>query len=690
MAKFELVTDMEPRGDQPKAIQQLTEGILRGDKFQTLLGVTGSGKTFTMAHVIANVGKPTIVISHNKTLAAQLYGELKSFFPKNAVEYFISYYDYYQPEAYVPSTDLYIEKDASINEEIDRLRLKATSSLLSRDDVIIVASVSCIYGLGSPEDWRELLLFLHVGQQVDRDEILRQLVDIHYARNDFDFKRGTFRVRGDVIEVIPASEKEAVRIELWGDEIDRISYVDAVTGEVLREVDKVAIYPAKHFVTSYPRLEKAIQEIRKDLEERLEYFRSQGKLLEAQRLEMRTNYDIEMMQELGYCPGIENYSRYLSGRKPGERPYTLLDYFPEDYLMIIDESHVTIPQIQGMYHGDRSRKETLVEYGFRLPSALDNRPLNFEEFESLINQCIFVSATPGEYELKKSGGVVVEQIIRPTGLVDPEIVVKPTKGQIDDLIAEIRERVDRGERVLVTTLTKRMAEELTDYLAGVGIRVRYLHSEIDALNRVEILRDLRLAEFDVLVGINLLREGLDLPEVSLVAVLDADKEGYLRSETALIQVAGRAARNAAGKVIFYADTITKSMQRAIEETERRRKIQLEYNREHGITPQTIKKSVEQVLGVTRVADAKAPKWGERKSAAEREQIRARWRRLSPLEREDFLEELQREMAEAAENLDFERAAELRDLILELRGRKGGAWAKVASGGAAPKPYGRSR
>ena len=685
MAKFELVTDMEPRGDQPKAIQQLTEGILRGDKFQTLLGVTGSGKTFTMAHVIANVGKPTIVISHNKTLAAQLYGELKSFFPKNAVEYFISYYDYYQPEAYVPSTDLYIEKDASINEEIDRLRLKATSSLLSRDDVIIVASVSCIYGLGSPEDWRELLLFLHVGQRVDRDEVLRQLVDIHYARNDFDFKRGTFRVRGDVIEVIPASEKEAVRIELWGDEIDRISYVDAVTGEVLREVDKVAIYPAKHFVTSYPRLEKAIQEIRKDLEERLEYFRSQGKLLEAQRLEMRTNYDIEMMLELGYCPGIENYSRYLSGRKPGERPYTLLDYFPKDYLMIIDESHVTVPQIQGMYHGDRSRKETLVEYGFRLPSALDNRPLNFEEFESLINQCIFVSATPGEYELEKSGGVVVEQIIRPTGLVDPEIVVKPTKGQIDDLIAEIRERVDRGERVLVTTLTKRMAEELTDYLAGVGIRVRYLHSEIDALNRVEILRDLRLAEFDVLVGINLLREGLDLPEVSLVAVLDADKEGYLRSETALIQVAGRAARNAAGKVIFYADTITKSMQRAIEETERRRKIQLEYNRQHGITPQTIKKSVEQVLGVTRVADAKAPKWGERKSAAAREEIRARWRRLSPLEREDFLEELQREMAEAAEKLEFERAAELRDVILELKGQKGGSWSKVASA-SAPRPY----
>ncbi len=693
MAKFELVTDMEPKGDQPKAIQQLTEGILQGKKFQTLLGVTGSGKTFTMAHVIANVGKPTIVISHNKTLAAQLYGELKGFFPKNAVEYFISYYDYYQPEAYVPATDLYIEKDASINEEIDRLRLKATSALLSRDDVIIVSSVSCIYGLGSPEDWRELLVFLHVGQRIDRDEILRQLVDIHYQRNDYDFKRGTFRVRGDIIEVIPASEKEAVRIELWGDEIERISYVDALTGEVLRDVERVAIYPAKHYVTSYPRLQKAIEEIKKELEERLEYFRSQGKLLEAQRLEMRTLYDIEMMQELGYCPGIENYSRYLSGRKPGERPYTLLDYFPKDYLMIIDESHVTIPQIQGMYHGDRSRKETLVEYGFRLPSALDNRPLNFEEFESLINQCIFVSATPGEYEIRKSGGVVVEQIIRPTGLVDPEIVVKPTKGQIDDLIAEIRERVARGERVLVTTLTKRMAEELTDYLAGVGIRVRYLHSEIDALDRVEILRDLRLAEFDVLVGINLLREGLDLPEVSLVAVLDADKEGYLRSETALIQVAGRAARNAAGKVIFYADTITKSMQRAIEETERRRKIQMEYNRKHGITPKTIVKSVDQVLGATRVADAKAQKWGDRKRAAAREEIRRRWRKLSPLEREDFLEDLEREMLQAADNLEFERAAELRDLIAELRGHKGGSWAKSAAasvnrGGGEIRPPGK--
>jgi excinuclease ABC subunit B len=678
MAKFELITDLEPKGDQPKAIRELTEGILKGKKFQTLLGVTGSGKTFTMAHVIANVGKPTIVISHNKTLAAQLYGELKGFFPKNAVEYFISYYDYYQPEAYVPETDLYIEKDACINEEIDRLRLKATSALLSRDDVIIVSSVSCIYGLGSPEDWRELLVFLHVGQRIDREEILRQLVDIHYQRNDYDFKRGTFRVRGDIIEVIPASEKEAVRIELWDDEVERISYVDGLTGEVLRNVDRVAIYPAKHYVTSYPRLQRAIEEIKKELEERLEYFRSQGKLLEAQRLETRTLYDIEMMQELGYCPGIENYSRYLSGRKPGERPYTLLDYFPKDYLMIIDESHVTVPQIQGMYHGDRSRKETLVEHGFRLPSALDNRPLNFQEFESLINQCIFVSATPGEYEIEKSGGEVVEQIIRPTGLVDPEIVVKPTKGQIDDLISEINERVARGERVLVTTLTKRMAEELTDYLASVGIRVRYLHSEIEALDRVEILRDLRLAEFDVLVGINLLREGLDLPEVSLVAVLDADKEGYLRSETALIQVAGRAARNAAGKVIFYADTITKSMQRAIEETERRRKIQMEYNRQHGITPQTIVKSVDQVLGATRVADAKAPKWGERKKAAFREELRARWRKLSPLEREDFLEDLEREMMQAAENLEFERAAELRDLIVELRGqRKGGSWARSA-------------
>ncbi|MDZ7386907.1 MAG: excinuclease ABC subunit UvrB, partial [candidate division KSB1 bacterium] len=608
MSRFELITELEPKGDQPRAIAELTDGILRGQRFQTLLGVTGSGKTFTMAHVIANVNRPTLVISHNKTLAAQLYGEFKGFFPNNAVEYFISYYDYYQPEAYVPQTDTYIEKDTSINEEIDRLRLKATSSLLSRRDVIIVASVSCIYGLGSPEDWQALLVFIERGQHIERDELLSRLVDIHYTRNDIAFGRGTFRVRGDVVELIPAYEEDALRIEMFGDEIEAIYSVDVLTGEVKAELERTAIYPAKHYVTTYPKLEQAIKSIEAELEERLAYFRAHNKLLEAQRLEMRTRYDLEMLRELGYCPGIENYSRHLSGRAPGERPYTLLDYFPKDFLLFIDESHVTIPQIQGMYHGDRSRKETLVEYGFRLPSALDNRPLRFDEFESLINQAVFVSATPAEYELEKCQGVVVEQIIRPTGLVDPEIVVKPVKGQIDDLVKEIRERVARNERTLVTTLTKRMAEDLTDYLAGLGIRVRYLHSEIDALERVEILRDLRLAEFDVLVGINLLREGLDLPEVSLIAVLDADKEGFLRSERSLIQVAGRAARNVAGKVIFYADQITSSMQRAIEETNRRRIIQQKYNEEHGITPTTIYKSVEDVLGATRVADAKASRW----------------------------------------------------------------------------------
>jgi len=657
MAKFKLVSKYEPKGDQPKAIRELTEGLKKGKRFQTLLGVTGSGKTFTMAHVIANIGKPTLVISHNKTLAAQLYGEFKNLFPENAVEYFISYYDYYQPEAYIPATDTYIEKDTSINDEIDRLRLKATSALMTREDVIIVASVSCIYGLGSPEEYERLLLLLEKGQRIERDQILEKLVDIYYTRNDIDFSRGTFRVRGDVVEIFPAYEQEAVRVELFGDEIEEISVIDPLTGNVLSRKERVAIYPAKHFVTTASRLERAIAEIRKELKERVEWFRSQGKFLEAQRLETRTNYDIEMMMEIGYCPGIENYSRYLSGRKPGERPYTLIDYFPKDYLMFIDESHVTIPQIQGMYHGDRSRKETLVEYGFRLPSALDNRPLNFEEFESLINQVIFVSATPAEYELEKSGGVVVEQIIRPTGLMDPEIVVKPIKGQIDDLIGEIRERVARKERVLVTTLTKRMAEDLADYLASMDIRVRYLHSEIDAINRVEILRSLRLADFDVLVGINLLREGLDLPEVSLVAVLDADKEGFLRSERSLMQIAGRAARNIAGKVILYADTITGSMKRVIDETNRRRELQRKYNEEHGITPKTIYKSVEEVLGATRVADSRSTKWEKR---------RRRELPLTRMERESLIEELEREMEEAAKRLEFEYAAELRDEIERLK------------------------
>jgi len=659
MTKFKLVTDYKPTGDQPTAIKELIEGLHRGEKFQTLLGVTGSGKTFTMANVIANIGKPTLIISHNKTLAAQLYGEFKAFFPHNAVEYFISYYDYYQPEAYIPSTDTYIEKDTSINDEIDRLRLRATSALMERDDVIIVASVSCIYGLGSPEDYEGLLLFLERGQHMERDEILARLVDIHYTRNDLDFSRGTFRVRGDVVEIFPAYEEQALRVELFGDEIDSIAVIDTLTGEIVDELERVAIYPAKHFVTTASKLERAILSIRQELQERLAEFRSQGKLLEAQRLEMRTNFDIEMMMEIGYCPGIENYSRHLSGRKPGERPYTLLDYFPKDYLMFIDESHVTIPQIRGMYRGDRSRKEVLVEYGFRLPSALDNRPLYFEEFESLINQVIFVSATPGEYELEKCRGIIVEQIIRPTGLMEPEIEVRPVKGQIDDLIAQIRERVARGERVLVTTLTKRMAEDLTDYLAGVGIRVRYLHSEIDAINRVEILRDLRLANFDVLVGINLLREGLDLPEVSLVAVLDADKEGFLRSEKSLMQIAGRAARNAAGKVILYADEITQSMQKVIDECNRRRKIQQRYNEEHGITPKTIYKSVEDVLGATRVADANVVKW-EKKSSLRRPSQK--------MAREELIEWLEREMQQAAERLEFEKAAELRDEIKQLKNR----------------------
>ncbi len=660
MNSFKLSSDFQLQGDQPRAVEELINGLRAGERYQTLLGVTGSGKTFTMANVIANINKPTLIMSHNKTLAAQLYGEMRGFFPKNAVEYFISYYDYYQPEAYMPTTDTYIEKDTAINDEIDRLRLKAASSLLSRTDVIIVASVSCIYGLGSPEDWKKMNIFLDRGQTIERNKILQRLVEILYTRNDLSFERGTFRVRGDVIEVIPAYEKEAIRIEMWGDEIERLTIVDVLTGEVVNELDRIAIYPAKHFVTPSERLDAAIEGIEVELEEQIANFKSRGKLLEAQRIEQRTNYDLEMIREIGYCSGVENYSRHMSGRKAGERPATLIDYLPKDFLLIIDESHATVSQIGGMYHGDRARKETLVEYGFRLPSALDNRPLNFQEFEQVTGQTIFVSATPANYELDKCGGVVVEQVIRPTGLMDPQIDVRPVKNQIDDLISEINTRAERGERILVTTLTKRMAEDLTDYLTGVGIRVRYLHSEIDALDRVAILRDLRLAEFDVLVGINLLREGLDLPEVSLVAILDADKEGFLRSERSLIQTAGRAARNVSGTVIFYADKITDSMQRAIDETNRRRLIQQEYNDEHGITPKTIYKSVEDVMLSTRVADAKPEPYGKKKENTDA--VVEAWKQMSQEEKMEMLTQLEQNMMQAASNLEFERAAEIRDRI----------------------------
>ena len=664
MADFKLRSSFQPQGDQPRAIIELTEGLKRGDKFQTLLGVTGSGKTFTMANVIAAYGRPTLVMSHNKTLAAQLYSELKGFFPENAVEFFISYYDYYQPEAYLPTTDTYIEKDTSVNDDIDRLRLRSTSSLLERNDVIIIASVSCIYGLGSPTDYKEMLVFLEEGQRYERDRLLRDLIDIHYVRNDIEFGRGHFRVRGDVVEIHPAYEEEAVRIEFFGDEVERISIVNIVDGHVISQKKKQAIYPARHFVTEPENLQRAVKDIEAELEERLVFLRQNEKLLEAQRLEMRTRYDLEMMREIGFCSGIENYSRHLSGRKPGEPPYTLLDYFPKEFLTIIDESHQSIPQIRGMYHGDRSRKETLVEYGFRLPSALDNRPLFFDEFENKIHQVIFTSATPAEYELQRSGGVVVEQIIRPTGLVDPVIIVKPIATQVDDLIEQIKQKTARGERVLVTTLTKRMAEDLTDYLQNLGIKARYLHSEIDAIDRVEILRDLRLAEFDVLIGINLLREGLDLPEVSLVAILDADKEGFLRSERSLIQTAGRAARNRAGEVILYADEVTESIRKAVEETDRRRRIQMEYNEAHGITPETIYKTREEILRATSFADAKtvAPE------VTADEEIDA----VSRLEFEERLKALERMMKRSAKELQFEKAAQLRDEISRLRkvvGRK---------------------
>jgi len=658
MAKFQLVTDYKPEGDQPQAIEELTEGLRRGDRFQTLLGVTGSGKTYTMASVIANVNRPTLVISHNKTLAAQLYGEFRSFFPSNAVEYFISYYDYYQPEAYIPQTDTYIEKDASINEEIDRLRLKATSALFERRDVVVVASVSCIYGLGSPEEFRRMLVLIERGERADRDEILRRLVNIQYSRNDVAFERGTFRARGDVIEIRPADEEHTIRVELFGDEVERIAIVDPTTGHVTEERERVAVYPAKHFVTTAPQIEVAVESIMQELGERLAVLRGENKLLEAQRLETRTLFDIEMLREVGYCSGIENYSRHLSGRQPGERPAVLLDYFPDDFLMFIDESHASIPQFRGMFAGDRSRKEMLVEYGFRLPSALDNRPLFFDEFESMVNQAIFVSATPTDYELEKSGGVVVEQIIRPTGLVDPEVVVKPVQGQVDDLMEEIRQRVEHGERTLVTTLTKRMSEDLTTYLAEMGFRVRYLHSEISALDRVEILRDLRLGKFDVLVGINLLREGLDLPEVSLVAILDADKEGFLRSERSLIQTSGRAARNINGRVILYADTVTDSMLRAIRETNRRREIQLAHNEAHGITPRSIIKSVAQVMAQTVAADAR--------HRDEPGQVLVRMAKAQGKDTAETIRELERLMLDAAKNLEFEKAAQIRDEIEELR------------------------
>src|SRR5713226_5207548 len=653
---FELVAPFTPAGDQPRAIEQLLSGLRRGDRYQTLLGVTGSGKTMTMAHVIAAYRRPTLVLSHNKTLAAQLYGELKTFFPKNAVEFFISYYDYYQPEAYVPATDTYIAKDSSINDDIESLRLRATSSLMEREDVVIVSSVSAIYGLGDPELYRQLLVTIQTGEQRGRDAILEELVRIQYQRNDVSFERGTFRVRGDTIEIFPAYEEQAIRIELWGDTVERIAKIDPLTGDTIAELARCAVYPATHFVTERARIEQAVVAIRAELTERLTELRAQNKLVEAQRLESRTHFDIDMLLEVGRCTGIENYSRHLTGRAPGERPACLPDYFPPDYLCVMDESHQSLPQIGGMYEGDRSRKQTLVDYGFRLPSALDNRPLKIDEFMRLVPRIVFVSATPGDEELRLSGGVVVEQIIRPTGLVDPEVEVRPVNGQVDDLLHEIRQREKKGERVLVTTLTKRMAEDLTDYLQQHGVRVRYLHSEIDAIERVEIIRGLRLGEFDVLVGINLLREGLDLPEVSLVAILDADQEGFLRSDRSLIQTVGRAARHLEGRAILYADRVTGSMQRAVDEMSRRREVQLAYNAQHGITPRSIVKSVDQVRFATRVADAKTAK----PAAA------GVHRPTDAKERDALIQLLESQMQAAAEELDFELAAVLRDQILELR------------------------
>ena len=654
MDHFELVSEYKPTGDQPEAIKELVEGFKEGNQCQTLLGVTGSGKTFTMANVIQQLNKPTLIIAHNKTLAAQLYGEFKEFFPNNAVEYFVSYYDYYQPEAYVPSTDTYIAKDSAINEEIDKLRLSATAALSERKDVIIVSSVSCIYGIGSPKDYQNMMISLRPGMEKDRDEVLRSLVDMQYDRNDMDFHRGTFRVRGDVVEIIPAYESDvAIRVEFFGDEIDRITEVDVLTGEIRRELNHIALYPASHYVVPMERILEASKAIEKEMEEQVAYFKSEDKLLEAQRISERTNFDLEMMKETGFCSGIENYSRHLAGLKPGEPPYTLMDYFGDDYLIMIDESHITVPQVRGMYFGDQSRKSTLVDYGFRLPSAKDNRPLNFEEFEERIDQVLFVSATPGQYE-KDHELLRAEQIIRPTGLLDPYVEVRPVEGQIDDLVGEVNKEVEKHNKILVTTLTKRMAEELTDYMKDLGIRVKYLHSDIDTLERSEIIRDMRLDVFDVLVGINLLREGLDIPEISLVAILDADKEGFLRSETSLIQTIGRAARNAEGHVIMYADVITDSMRRAIDETLRRRELQEAYNKEHGITPKTIKKAIRDLISISKEV-AKTQKKLEKDMES-----------MSRKELEELIGKVQKQMKAAAADLNFEMAAELRDQMIELK------------------------
>jgi excinuclease ABC subunit B len=658
--RFEVTAPFSPAGDQPKAIAELTAGLERGDKFQTLLGVTGSGKTMTLAHTIANYGKPTLVLSHNKTLAAQLYGELRQFLPQNAVEYFVSYYDYYQPEAYVPSTDVYIEKDASINQDIESLRLRATSSLMEREDVVIVATVSAIYGLGDPVEYRRLMVTIRRGEQRGRDDILNELVRIQYARNDLSFEQGTFRVRGDSIEIFPAYAEQAIRIELWGDEVERISKINPLTGDTIATLEQCAIYPAKHFVTERGKIERAVSLIRSELAGRLTELKAAGKLLEAQRLESRTNFDVEMLLEVGTCAGIENYSRHLSGRRAGERPACLFDYFPPDFLVVVDESHVSLPQIGGMFNGDRARKTTLVDYGFRLPSALDNRPLQFDEFMTLVPQMINVSATPGDFELQLSQGTVVEQIIRPTGLVDPEVDIRPVRGQVDDLLSEIRVREARRERVLVTTLTKRMSEDLTDYLQQAGVRVRYLHSDIDAIERMEILRGLRLGDFDVLVGINLLREGLDLPEVSLVAILDADQEGFLRSDRSLVQTIGRAARHVNGRAIMYADRLTGSMQRALDEMTRRREIQQRHNAEHGIIPRSIIKSMEEVRLSTHVADARTERPEPRLAVQDRVDLR------DPARRAALIQSLERQMREAAANLEFELAAMLRDQLNELK------------------------
>ena len=669
--RFRLVADFKPQGDQPQAIEGLVRGLRQGRKHQVLLGVTGSGKTFTMANVVAGVNKPTLVIAPNKTLAAQLYNEFRELFPENAVRYFVSYYDYYQPEAYVPSTDTYIEKDASINDEIDKLRHSATKALLERRDTLIVASVSCIYGLGSPEAYFDLMVYLEEGTRIERDRVLRKLVDIQYQRSDYDFHRGTFRVRGDIVEIFPAYEDQsALRVEFFDDSIEGIFEIDPIRGKVHRRVDKAAIYPASHYVTTDERMKQAVLDIRSELRERLQELRAQRKLLEAQRLEQRTLYDLELLEEMGFCPGIENYSRHLTGRKPGEPPPTLLSYFPEDFLLLIDESHVTVPQIGGMYRGDRSRKETLVEFGFRLPSALDNRPLNFEEFEASLNQVVYVSATPAKYEMEKSNGTVIEQLIRPTGLADPQVVVRPARNQVDDLLGEIRTRAERKERVLVTTLTKRMAEDLTDYYQDLNVKVRYLHSDIETIERVEIIRELRMGVFDVLVGINLLREGLDLPEVSLVAILDADKEGFLRSERSLIQTIGRAARNVHGTVILYADSMTESMKLAIDETNRRRGLQAAFNKEHGITPQTVVKALGSPLVKVYEADyVTVP------LAAEKAE------KYGPADVTRTIQQLKKEMKKAAGQLDFERAAELRDRIRQLEERELGLHDPVMARGA---------